>query len=223
MTESLHFDPKTATDTRESWLHRAIEAFRPRFIEIGYELPEKIHVSIGFSFGSKRENKVIAATTWHRAASEDGVNHLFISPEDSDTARILETLLHELIHVVLDNEDGHKGRFAEIATRLGFDGPMTTTPASIALAMDLVVLATELGDFPHGKLTVPVSVKTPDLVGVGTGGVVLNPTSGPRPQRNRYMKVVCPGDCAYSVRMSRSQINRALPLCGICGSRMTVD
>lgn len=206
--------------TREAWLEEAITIMRPRFVEIGFPLPERVHISIGFSYGAAKENATILGTTWKRAASEDAVNHVFISPEDSDTARILETLLHELIHVALDCEDGHRGRFAEAATRLGFTGPMTTTPSTIELAAELMVLAAELGEFPHGKLTPRQTVSvtpTDDTTGPGTTNVKI--TSGPAPQKNRYHVVHCPAD-GYRVRLVTKWIDAGLPYCGICGTRM---
>jgi hypothetical protein len=47
---------------------------------------------------------------------------------------------------------GHKGAFAEAATRLGFDGLMTQTPPGIELAAEVITLAEALGPFPHARL-----------------------------------------------------------------------
>jgi hypothetical protein len=110
--------------TREAWLHRAIEAFRPRFAEIGLPLPGKLHVSVGFGYSSRAESKSILGQCWARRASADGVNHIFLGPQEGDPAAMLVSLLHELIHAADDCQSGHKGAFAEAATRLGFEGPM---------------------------------------------------------------------------------------------------
>lgn len=208
-----------ANATREGWFHRGVDAFRPRFVEVGYPLPDIIHVSIGFSYGARRENEVILGTTWKRERSADGNNHLFISPEDSDTARILETLLHELIHVTLDCEDGHKKRFAEIATRLGFEGPMAETPASIELAAELMTLADALGEFPHARLD-PLPIRVPVDANVPNGATItINGTSGPKPQKNRRHKCLCQ-KCGYNVLISTKWLAEAAPPCGICGEPM---
>lgn len=205
--------------TREGWFHRATDAFRPRFVEVGYPLPDTIHISSGFSYGARAENGTILGTTWKRCKSADGNNHVFISPEDSDTARILETLLHELIHVALDCEDGHRKRFAEIATRLGFEGPMTETPAGMALALELITMAEALGEFPHSALN-PRPVRVPVDANVPDGATItINPTSGPKPQRNRRHKCECP-TCGYNVLISTKWLTEAAPPCGICGKRM---
>jgi hypothetical protein len=141
--------------TREAWLHRAIETFRPRFTEIGLSLPARLHVSVGFGYSSRAESKHILGQCWARRASADGVNHIFLGPQESDPASMLVSLLHELIHAADDCASGHKGAFAEAATRLGFDGPMTQTPPGIELAAEVITLAEALGPFPHAGSTRP--------------------------------------------------------------------
>src|SRR3954452_19742664 len=76
-------------NTRESWLRKAIEIFRPRFEEIGMPLPPNVHVSVGFSLGARAENGKILGSCFKRELSADGVNHIFISPESGDTAEVL--------------------------------------------------------------------------------------------------------------------------------------
>lgn len=206
--------------TREGWLHRAIEIYRARFTEVGYELPEKIHVSVGFSFGSKQESLHTRGCCWARAASVDEVNHIFISPALADTAQVLLTLLHECIHAALDCEDGHRKRFAEIATRFGFEGSMTSSQAGLDLGLELITLAETLGEYPHGQLRVgtpvPVTPGVPVPVGGGGGAWI---TSAGKAQRNRYHKVICPAD-GYTVRIAQKWIDAGLPSCGICGHEL---
>lgn len=206
----------TPTHTRESWLHAAIEIFRPRFAEIGMPLPETFHVSVGFSYGAKAESGKILGSCWARRASSDGINHIFISPESGDTTEVLETLLHELIHAADDCVSGHKGAFAEAATRLGFMGPMTATPASVELAADLMCLAEVLGNYPHGVLT-PAPAKVPASIGSDPLGVAIGFPggklhSGPATQGTRMLKLECPC-CGYVVRTTAKWIAVGLPSC----------
>jgi len=217
MTTALH-------NTREAWLERAIDALRPRFAETGHPLPDRVHVSVGFGYGSKRESARILGQTFARQLSADGVNHMFISPEIGDTAEVLGVLMHECVHVALDCEDGHRRRFAEIATRLGMKGPMTEALPDAMLAFELFVMAAALGDYPHGavdlsKLTAPVKSE-PTPVGV-PAAPAPRLHSGPVRQTNRYVPVVCPND-GYKVRLARSWIARGLPLCGICHTMMEI-
>lgn len=199
----------TIRDTREAWLERAIDALRPRFIEIGLPLPERIHVSVGFGYGAKSESAIMLGQCWARAASEDEVNHVFVSPEVHDTAMVLMILLHELIHAADNCESGHKGRFAEAAVRLGFEGKMLDPEPSIELAVELMCLAETLGEYPHGALH-PARVQ----VAVAPNG---SPTpgrlhSGPRKQSTRMLKVMCP-ICGYTARTTAKWLEVGNPRC----------
>lgn len=177
------------TITREAWLHSAIEILRPRFIEAGLPIPEKIHVSVGFSFGAKAESGIVLGQCWARRASADEVNHIFISPELADTARVLDVLIHELIHAGDDVEHGHKGLFAEVATRLGLEGPMTATTASIQLAAEMMCLAETLGEYPHGEFIARKLMKSRRPVGPeGTPVPAPRISSGPGTQTTRMLK-----------------------------------
>ncbi|MDA3624234.1 SprT-like domain-containing protein [Saccharopolyspora sp. WRP15-2] len=196
--------------TRELWLEDAIEALRPRFTEVGLPLPERVHVSVGFGYGAKRESAKILGQCWKREASDDGVNHIFISPEIADTGQVLATLLHELIHAADNNDSGHKGKFAEAATRLGLEGRMTATTASVELAAEFMCLAETLGDYPHGALhPVPVAAPTPVPAG---GPLPPKVHSGPRKQGTRMLKLTC-GHCGYTVRTTAKWLERGMPRC----------
>lgn len=205
---------KRSSITRESWLQAAIEIFRARFVEVGYPLPETIHVSVGFHSGARAESGKILGVTYKSFLSNDGMPHIFISPEVADTHDVMVVLLHELIHAADDCVSGHKGTFAEIATRLGFDAPMTCTPPSPSLSAELLVIAMELGDYPHSALDLS-KAKKPAKTPVGPDGTPIPPvkvSSGPSTQTTRMVKIVCPC-CGYSVRTTRKWIEEGLPYC----------
>jgi hypothetical protein len=213
--------------TREDWLHRAIDTISPMFEQVGFPLPEKLHVSVGFGgSGAGKYERFVEGVTWHTSVSSDAVNHIFISPSVDDTAHVLEVLIHELGHAALNNEDGHRGRFAEMMTRLGMSGPFTSATADIEMTAELMVIAHELGEYPHGKLTLPAPVSAKDRkdapIPVGGGRV----SSGPKAQTNRWVSVTCPHH-GGSVRLSRTAMGNGAPLCGHddeagmpCGTRM---
>ncbi|MDT8915806.1 hypothetical protein [Amycolatopsis sp. PS_44_ISF1] len=204
------------TQTREMWLHKAIEALRPRFEEVGMPLPEKIHVSVGFGGAARAENKFILAVCWATEASADKANHIFISPVLDDTARILDVLIHELIHAADNCKSGHKGPFAEAATRLGLTGKMTATVASVELAAEMITLAETLGDYPHGKFTAFDHAPAPKP------GEEPAPkpkvSSGPSAQGTRMLKLVCPED-GYTVRTTAKWLAVGYPSCP-CGAEL---
>jgi len=207
--------------TREAWLESAIDEFRPIFKAAGFPLPDAVHVSVGFSYGARAESSKVLGSTWMRAASEDGVNHVFISPEISDVdethcgADALETLLHELVHVADDVRDGHRGRFIEIATAIGLTKPWTYSPPGPGLQAELVVIAASLGTYAHGRLTPKRQVTTVNAAGET---IVTKLSSGPAKQTTRMVKIQCPA-CGYSARTSHRWITVGLPTCP-CGTPM---
>jgi hypothetical protein len=198
--------------TREEWLKNAVNAFRPRFKEIEYPLPDKIHVSVGFSYGARAERKVMG-TTWSRFASEDGANHVFISPELGDTFDVIETMIHELVHVAVDNQDGHQGVFVEVARALGLTKPWSYTPAGPVLAAELLTIAHVLGEYPHGVLH-PQPSKIPSLVGAPGPDPGVKLTSGPPKQHTYLRKRRCP-TCGYTVRVTARWLKHGSPICPV--------
>jgi hypothetical protein len=226
--------------TREAWLTAALQYFVPRFEEIGLPLPVddegkvKIHVSVGFGYGVRAESKYILGQTWKTDMSDDGVNHLFIGPMEATAVEVLVTLLHEAIHVADNVASGHRGAFAEAATRLGFEGPMTQTPPSIQLTAELMTLAAALGPYPGegskldvDKLRAPVPLPVP---GVTVGGGPRPPKmhTGPAKQSTRMVKAICMESHedealnGYQVRLTRKWIAAGLPRCP-AGHEMFID
>ena len=159
MTEMLNQDSRPGNDlsltceaTREAWLHRAIEAFRPRFAEIACRCPaSSMPRSASATAGGQR------ASTYSASAGPGGPAPTGLTTSSSARRKatrpgMLVSLLHELIHAADDCTSGHRGAFAEAATRLGFEGPMTQTPPGIELTAEVITLAEALGPLPHAKL-----------------------------------------------------------------------
>lgn len=189
---------------REAWLMAAVDIFRQKFEDIGFPLPDKIRVAMGFGpTGGRLESKKLMGVTLNRASASDGVNEIWISPEDAEAPSILETLGHELIHVVLDNEGGHGPKFAKIARAFGFEGPMASTPSSVKLAYDLIQLAERLGPYPGAQVSL-------------TKIFGETATSAPKKQTTRMLKVECraekESDCyGYLVRTTKKWLDDVGP------------
>lgn len=205
--------PTTDTATREGWLRRAAEVMVPMIEQVSGVKVSDFHVSMGF--GGQRYERGVRGVCWHTSVSADGHNHVFISPELSDTGVVLAVLLHEMLHVALDLEDGHTGRFSEWGTRLGLTAPFTTARPDEALTAELMVIAAELGDFPHSALQ--VASRPADVpVQVGPNGepiAVPKVTSGPKAQTNRWVSFECP-EHKRPTRQSRTAAAEGHPYCG---------
>lgn len=185
--------------TREEWLTAAVEALSPIFHEIGERVPP-VRVSVGWPGGRSKKATTIGQC-WKSIASADGVPQLFISPVLDDGTRVLDVLVHELIHAIDDCESGHKGRFVAIARRVGLEAPWTATTAGPALAETLAGVSAELGEYPHAALT-------PALAGI-------------KKQTTRMLKLECPTS-GYVVRTTRKWLDEwGAPICPCCDERMT--
>lgn len=192
---------------REEWLLKAVTLLRPWFVAIGLEIPETVHVSVGFpSKGGLSRKAQRAGECWHAKISADNNHQIFINPTIADGSRALDVLLHELIHAALPDGVGHKAPFAKAAKQLGLDGKPKATIASEALRERLQrELLALLGDYPHPALN-------PVLVDM-------------KKQTTRLIKVVC-AECQvdgrpYTVRMSRMAIDViGAPICPACERRM---
>lgn len=150
----------TTTITREQWLHAAADALRPLFDNIeNARLPKHFDISVGFPGGGSARRRI--GECWSKSASAAGRHQVFISPVLGEPEQVLSTLLHEMIHVADDNKSGHKGEFRRIAKALGFEAPMTSTPAGDELKATLKAIAktlkTEHGAYPHKALTIGAS------------------------------------------------------------------
>lgn len=213
-------DTRRSFSARESWLQEAVSILRPKFEAVGYPIPPVVRVSIGFGpTGARKESATILGVCMHSSCS-NGVNEIFISPEEASTAVMLATLLHELIHAALDNEDGHKGRFAEAAVRLGLEGKMTATVPGPDLLMELELIVASLGEYPGAPLDISGAL-VPAGPGSRKGGGI---SSGPAKQGTRMIKVQCmDSECGcggYVVRTTRRWLDIGSPACPM-GTAMT--
>ncbi|GAA3136801.1 hypothetical protein GCM10010466_29520 [Planomonospora alba] len=231
--ESAPADPAPADvkATREAWLLKAADYFRPKLEAAGLPLPARVHVSVGFSpAGPGGENSKTLGVCISRIASADHVNHIFISPEISDPVTVLATLVHELIHAADDCQSGHRGEFARVAKALGLAGKMTATVPGPELSEELAKLAADLGEYAHGQLHIvrrSRKPKAPAEMPADSGDETADQdqdqaeeaplSSGPREQTNRHMLVRCDTDgceCGgYQVRTSRKWLKVGLPFC----------
>lgn len=176
-------------NTREAWLHRAIDELRPRFEAACLTLPSVIHVSVGLPKGRN-----VIGQCWHGDRSEDGNQHVFISPVLVEPVEVLDTLTHELIHVVMPSDVGHKKAFVKAGAALGMtEGRAKSLGAGPELAHWLrTELAPKLGEYPHSK---------------------LDTTSQAKPQGTRLLKAEC-AICGYTVRVTAKWLGYAgAPLC----------
>lgn len=145
---------------REEWLIKAKELLISEVFDQHPNVPDvpEVHLSVGWPGSNSK--KTTGGECWSRAASADGLNHIFISPAHlSSPARIVATLAHEIIHAIDDCESGHRGEFARIARTIGLKAPMTESIPDNELSETIAGIVDTLGPFPSGSVAVPRATK----------------------------------------------------------------
>lgn len=183
--------PKVAIN-RETWLNIAVDKLRKGLFKQHALIPD-VKVSIGWpSVGGTRSKNKRIGEHWTPKATSDQVSQIYISPLLDDPVEYLDVLCHELIHAIYPT-DGHGRLFGSLARAIGLEGPLTKTVAGSGLRSTLATLADDIGEFPHAKINLRDRKK----------------------QTTRLVKVECES-CEYVARVSRTQLLRGHPFCGVC-------
>lgn len=201
----------TVHSTREAYLLAAVDAVTPLFTALDLQVPP-VRISVGFPKRSKGSRGTVIGQCHPGELAADGVGQIFVSPILGDVLDVLETITHELVHAInhAAGETGHGRPFSKIALKLGFETPMTETPASVELKHKLRAIANDLGDYPHAALTSAA------------------PTASV--QKNRQLLVTCaaqpdiPVKERYKVRMTRQWMDAVgLPTCPCHNAEMELS
>lgn len=191
MTPSIHPDNGHPL-TREAWLLQAASLLRGLFEEKGMRVPNFL-VSVGIPATSRRGSAV--GQCWRTTASGNGVNQVFVSPVLADAVEVMDTLVHEMVHVLDNCEHGHGKEFKKIATRVGLVGKMREASAGEPLRLRLQEMAAELakaiGPYPHSP---------------------LNLTPAPIAERPKPARAKCE-HCGFKFNMPRRFLHYAPPAC----------
>ena len=183
---------------REQWLLTLIEKLRPVFEDMGATLPTKIRASCSFpsKMALANKNKRIGEA-WSDKNSEDQTFEVFISPLLKDPIEVGGVVVHELVHVAVGLECGHRGAFKQLAKKVGLEGKMTATTVGDELKSKLQVLTDEIGEYPHARLVA---------------------SNRPKTQTTRMRLIRCP-DCGYQARTTVKWLEVGIPTCP-CGTEM---
>jgi ribosomal protein S27E len=186
---------------REAWLNALAKQMRPMFSEAGAEIPTNIRITCGWpSKGALARKSQRIGEAWYGEASADQHGEIFISPILSNTERVADVLAHELIHLAVGKEAGHKKPFKRVADAIGLEGKMTATYGGEAFKVNVKPMLEALGDYPHAELN------------------AMAPAH--KKQTTRLLKVQCP-ECGYVARVTRQWLESAgAPICPIHGEAM---
>lgn len=144
--------------TREEWLVRAGVELSDLIHDATRATVPQYHVSVGFPKGGSGRHRAIGQC-WSGVQSADGKAHLFVCPTLGDAVKVLDVLLHEIIHATVGTKHGHKGEFVTMAKACGLVKPWTATTPCEDLKARLNTLAEKLGPYPHAVLVPGEKVK----------------------------------------------------------------
>ena len=183
---------------RIAWLEKAYALLRDELLP---EAPERVTITFGSPSKGARpsRNQRIGEYAHFLKDCEAGPGLLTLHPTVfSDPSRVLDVLLHEMIHAARPN-DGHRGQFPRLAKRVGLAGKMTATVAGPELKAKLAgFLADRLPPMPNGHGDLNADRKT---------------------QSTRLRKYVCPA-CGQIVRAATDCLNA---VCGDCDAHFIMD
>lgn len=132
--------------TREGWLNAALPHVKAIIEQHGWKVPGNLQLSVGWPKGSGEA----IGQCYSKGAAHDGKTwNIFIAPDLTDASRVLDVLLHELIHATVGLDEKHGGQFKKLAKACGLTGKMTATVAGEQLQAELTQIAEALGPYPH--------------------------------------------------------------------------
>ncbi|HEY7822709.1 MAG TPA: transcription elongation protein SprT [Acidimicrobiia bacterium] len=167
---------RTPFKTREEWLMAFTKASRPVFKKLGYEIPDNVRMSVGFTSTGARGKRI--GECWSDLCSEDGAFEIFIDPKIGDASRVADILTHELIHATVGLAAGHKKPFVDCMKAVGLIGKPTATTAGVDWHKWADPIIEKLGALPHAA---------------------IKPSNGAKKQSTRMIKCECP-DCGFTMR-----------------------
>ena len=116
------------------------------------EIKDKIKFSCSLTSGTRQSKNGAIGLAWSPESSENGDIEIMISPVLSDSSRVIDVQIHEVVHAVVGNEHGHNHVFKRCAEKVGLTGKMTATIATDELKYKIAQWVNEIGLYPHSKL-----------------------------------------------------------------------
>ena len=190
---------------RETWLEKFTDQYLlDHFKNAGYEitpaLREKLQFSCSLTSGRGSKNARAIGLHFSPQSSKGAYHEIMISPTIEESARVADILIHEIIHAIVGNENGHNKVFKQCALSVGLTGKMTATIASPELKEKIKSWVAVMGLYPHAKLN-------------------STDNSGGKKQSTRLIKCQC--DCGYNIRITRKWLNElGAPICPACNIQM---
>jgi hypothetical protein len=130
--------------TREQWLLDAIEILRADMQHVA-PVPRDVLILDNWPGDVEFWSKQWCLGTCSEAYGWVGI---FVAPRVVDSIQALETLVHELVHASVGNDQGHNKVFTDAAYAMGLEGNPESTAAGAKLTTRLHEISDMLGTYP---------------------------------------------------------------------------
>jgi hypothetical protein len=196
--------PTNTTANREAWLNLITDKhIRPLFASKGYTIPANVRLSCSLASGGihtkKHQKRFTLGECYSPSASSDNTIEIMIVPTLADSARVIDVLIHELVHATVGNKEGHNKVFGACARAVGLEGKLTATHAGEWLKTMINQWVELEGEYPHATLSTHY-----------------------RKQTTRLHKCECVM-CGYTMRISSKWLKLATPRCPLGHGDMVHD
>ena len=193
--------------TREGYLTAAMALLNQAlFVPNDCPLPSKTRVTCGWPSRQALGNVKRVGEAWHRSRSADNTFEILISPYIDEPLTVLAVLAHEMVHVAVGFECGHRGPFKKLAIAIGLKGPLRSTNAGPLFVKCASRIIEALGPYPHAQLGVDRNRLA------GPDGPHGPDTTGPKKDVARMIKARC-RRCGTVIRLARKWISHRSPAC----------
>jgi|TARA_R110000765_G_scaffold93293_1_gene175970 hypothetical protein len=133
------------------WLEKATQELQTQvFTPAKLRVPNQLRLNVGSMTGTAKDRNHTLGCCYRKDVA-NGVNMITLNistTQAKDSGRVLDVLVHELIHAIDNNKHGHKGEFRKMALAVGLKGKMTATIATKKLKKVLAGIVKKIGKFP---------------------------------------------------------------------------
>jgi|TARA_A100001037_G_scaffold57792_1_gene49954 hypothetical protein len=146
---------------REEWLRELVyrlhvEVFLQATVDNHWCIDEDaempaFRISCSFPGGGTARKRI--GECWSALNSADGTTEMMVSPLLDDEMRVAGIVAHEMVHMYVGVEHGHKAPFKRLATAIGLEGKMTATTEGEAFKAAVRPILDDLGPYPHAALS----------------------------------------------------------------------
>jgi len=198
----------SGTLTSEEWLRELVLRLHTEVLAPVVEsatLPA-YRIARGFPGGGSARKRI--GECWSSVCSADGVTEMFISPLLDEPMRVAGVTAHEMVHMLVGVEHGHKAPFARVAKAIGLEGKMTATTEGEAFKAAVAPILDDMPAYPAAAMSL----------------------AGRKVKKTYLLKVTCETEGCEDIkfRMTQKQVDicengpHGVVLCPCCGNMATV-